>query len=65
MKSLGAHTDAVTALAWLPDGSGFISGGLDQRIILWVGSVIHLEIRSSPDYVTNRMPMANSENPGG
>ena len=26
----------VTALAWLPDGSGFISGGLDRKIILWV-----------------------------
>jgi hypothetical protein len=30
----------VTALiAWLPDGSGFISGGLDRKIILWVCEV--------------------------
>ncbi|KZT71398.1 WD40 repeat-like protein [Daedalea quercina L-15889] len=35
IRSLEAHTDVVTALAWLPDGSGFISGGLDRKIILW------------------------------
>ena len=33
---LDQHSDVVTALAWLPDGSGFISGGLDRKIILWV-----------------------------
>ncbi|EKM55055.1 uncharacterized protein PHACADRAFT_94848 [Phanerochaete carnosa HHB-10118-sp] len=35
IRVLDAHFDVVTALAWLPDGSGFISGGLDRRIILW------------------------------
>ncbi|KAI9061512.1 WD40 repeat-like protein [Trametes sanguinea] len=35
VRSLEQHTDVVTALAWLPDGSGFISGGLDRKIILW------------------------------
>ncbi|OCH88195.1 WD40 repeat-like protein [Obba rivulosa] len=35
MKTLDEHSDVVTALAWLPDGSGFISGGLDRQIILW------------------------------
>ncbi|KAH9930616.1 WD40 repeat-like protein [Fomitopsis serialis] len=35
VRSLEAHSDVVTALAWLPDGSGFISGGLDRKIILW------------------------------
>ncbi|RPD66631.1 WD40 repeat-like protein [Lentinus tigrinus ALCF2SS1-7] len=34
-KVLSDHTDVVTALAWLPDGSGFISGGLDRKICLW------------------------------
>nr|ANC28035.1 WD-repeat protein [Polyporus umbellatus] len=34
-RVLDQHTDVVTALAWLPDGSGFISGGLDRKIILW------------------------------
>ncbi|EJF66274.1 WD40 repeat-like protein [Dichomitus squalens LYAD-421 SS1] len=34
-RVLNQHTDVVTALAWLPDGSGFISGGLDRKIILW------------------------------
>ncbi|EMD38068.1 hypothetical protein CERSUDRAFT_152691 [Gelatoporia subvermispora B] len=35
LKILDEHKDVVTALAWLPDGSGFISGGLDRQIILW------------------------------
>ncbi|KAI0332631.1 WD40 repeat-like protein [Cubamyces sp. BRFM 1775] len=35
VRSLDQHTEVVTALAWLPDGSGFISGGLDRKIILW------------------------------
>ncbi|CAA7271486.1 unnamed protein product [Cyclocybe aegerita] len=29
------HTDTVTALSWLPDGSGFISCGMDRRITIW------------------------------
>ncbi|TCD66196.1 hypothetical protein EIP91_001690 [Steccherinum ochraceum] len=35
VRTLETHTDVVTALIWLPDGSGFISGGLDRKIILW------------------------------
>lgn len=35
-RVLEAHTEVVTSLAWLPDGTGFISGGLDRKIILWV-----------------------------
>ncbi|RDX46846.1 WD40 repeat-like protein [Lentinus brumalis] len=35
IRVLNDHTDVVTALAWLPDGSGFISGGLDRKICLW------------------------------
>ncbi|KAH9950266.1 WD40 repeat-like protein [Amylocystis lapponica] len=34
-RVLEVHTDHVTALAWLPDNSGFISGGMDRKIILW------------------------------
>lgn len=34
-KRLETHSETVTSLAWLPDGSGFISGGLDRRIIHW------------------------------
>ena len=32
------HTDQVTALAWLPDGSGFLSAGMDKSIVLWVSA---------------------------
>jgi WD40 repeat protein len=35
IRTLEAHTETVTALAWLPDNSGFISGGMDRKIILW------------------------------
>ncbi|EJD05675.1 WD40 repeat-like protein [Fomitiporia mediterranea MF3/22] len=29
------HEETVSALEWLPDGSGFLSAGLDRKIILW------------------------------
>ncbi|KZS88363.1 WD40 repeat-like protein [Sistotremastrum niveocremeum HHB9708] len=29
------HTDTVMSLAWLPDKSGFVSGGMDRKIIIW------------------------------
>ncbi|KZP21192.1 WD40 repeat-like protein [Athelia psychrophila] len=29
------HVETVTAISWIPDGSGFVSGGLDKKIILW------------------------------
>ncbi|KAG6830752.1 hypothetical protein H0H92_014833 [Tricholoma furcatifolium] len=34
-RTLDMHKETVTALVWLPDGSGFISGGLDRNIIHW------------------------------
>lgn len=36
IRSLEEHSETVTSLAWLPDGTGFISGGLDRKIIHWV-----------------------------
>ncbi|KAF9447666.1 WD40 repeat-like protein [Macrolepiota fuliginosa MF-IS2] len=35
IETLTEHTETVTALAWLPDGSGFISSALDCKIIHW------------------------------
>ena len=35
IRTLDDHTEFVTALSWLPDGLGFISGGLDRKIIIW------------------------------
>jgi len=29
------HVDQITALAWLPDGSGFLSASMDKMIFLW------------------------------
>jgi WD40 repeat protein len=39
INTVNEHTDMVTALSWLPDGLGFISGGLDCRIIHWVRGI--------------------------
>lgn len=36
IRTLDAHTETVSALAWVPDGSGFLSGSQDRKIILWV-----------------------------
>ncbi|KAG2349550.1 WD40 repeat-like protein [Suillus weaverae] len=35
MKTLENHAETVSALVWLPDGSGFMSGSLDRKIIFW------------------------------
>jgi WD40 repeat protein len=35
VRTLDAHTDTVTALSWLPDNTGFISGAMDRKIIIW------------------------------
>jgi len=39
MRTLEEHSETVTAISWLPDGSGFISGGLDRKVIIWVSRV--------------------------
>jgi hypothetical protein len=37
IRTIEAHTEPVSALAWVPDGSGFISASQDRKINLWVG----------------------------
>ncbi|KAG1754415.1 WD40-repeat-containing domain protein, partial [Suillus lakei] len=44
MKTLENHAETVSTLAWLPDGSGFMSGSLDRKIILWD---MEVELRKS------------------
>ncbi|KAK7054652.1 hypothetical protein VNI00_003115 [Paramarasmius palmivorus] len=34
-RTLDEHTETVTALSWLPNGSGFLSAGLDRKIVQW------------------------------
>ncbi|CAE6467768.1 unnamed protein product [Rhizoctonia solani] len=31
-----SHTDMITCLVWLPDGTGFVSGSMDCHIVVWV-----------------------------
>ncbi|KAG7092657.1 hypothetical protein E1B28_008993 [Marasmius oreades] len=35
LRTLDEHTETVTVLSWLPDGSGFLSAALDRKIIQW------------------------------
>lgn len=35
LRTLNGHEETVTALRWLYDGSGFISAGLDRKMIIW------------------------------
>ncbi|KAF7338070.1 WD-domain-containing protein [Mycena venus] len=35
LRTLEEHSEPVTALAWLPDDSGFLSAGMDFKIVLW------------------------------
>ncbi|EJU05547.1 WD40 repeat-like protein [Dacryopinax primogenitus] len=35
IKSILGHEDTVCSLVWRRDGSGFISGGMDQKILFW------------------------------
>ncbi|KAF7352360.1 WD-domain-containing protein [Mycena venus] len=35
IRTLAEHSEPVTALAWLPDDSGFLSAGMDFKIVLW------------------------------
>ncbi|KAF8211925.1 WD40 repeat-like protein [Mycena galopus ATCC 62051] len=35
IRTLEEHSEPVSALAWLPDDSGFLSAGLDYKIVLW------------------------------
>ncbi|KAJ6597176.1 WD40-repeat-containing domain protein [Mycena vulgaris] len=35
IRTLQEHSEPVTALCWLPDGSGFLSAGMDFKIVIW------------------------------
>lgn len=36
VQDLQGHSQGVSAIAVLPDGSGYVSGGMDKSIIFWV-----------------------------
>ncbi|KAH7910762.1 WD40 repeat-like protein [Hygrophoropsis aurantiaca] len=61
IRSLESHVETVSALVWLPDGSGFISSSLDHKIISWdcdgkqleIWNNVHMrvtDIAVSPDF---------------
>ncbi|KAG1855500.1 WD40-repeat-containing domain protein [Suillus tomentosus] len=50
MKTLENHAEIVSDLVWLPDGSGFMSGSLDRKIILWNDIAIRVtDVAVTPD----------------
>lgn len=36
IATLARHEYTIGAVAWLPDGRGFVSGGMDSKILFWV-----------------------------
>ncbi|CAN0559856.1 unnamed protein product, partial [Ectocarpus sp. 12 AP-2014] len=37
----GEHTEDVTEVAWLRDGRGFVSAGLDRKLVVWsLGGIV-------------------------
>ncbi|BGP13752.1 hypothetical protein JCM10213v2_001690 [Rhodosporidiobolus nylandii] len=42
IATLSRHEYPIGALAWLPDGQGFVSGGMDNRVFFWdlAGNVV-------------------------
>jgi hypothetical protein len=34
------HEESVSAIAALPDGSGYVSGSMDYKIIFWVAKLL-------------------------
>ncbi|KZV92176.1 WD40 repeat-like protein [Exidia glandulosa HHB12029] len=35
IRELKKHDEPVSSLVYLPDGAGFVSGGMDRKIIIW------------------------------
>jgi hypothetical protein len=35
VRNFQGHTEAVTAISWMPDGRQFVSGGYGKKIFLW------------------------------
>ncbi|KAJ6597194.1 WD40 repeat-like protein [Mycena vulgaris] len=35
IRTLEEHSEPVTSLSWLPDDSGFLSAGMDFKIVIW------------------------------
>ncbi|KAJ7510144.1 WD40 repeat-like protein [Mycena galericulata] len=35
IRTLEEHSEPVTAISWLPDDSGFLSAGMDFKVVLW------------------------------
>ncbi|KAH8117166.1 WD40 repeat-like protein [Phellopilus nigrolimitatus] len=44
IREVNSHDETVSALEWLSDGSGFLSGGLDRKIIFWDAEGAHEDI---------------------
>ncbi|KAF5327280.1 hypothetical protein D9619_004035 [Psilocybe cf. subviscida] len=35
IRILEEHEETVTSICWLPDGTGFVTGSLDRKVIVW------------------------------
>jgi WD40 repeat protein len=64
IRILDGHSEPITALAWLPDNSGFISSGLDRKIIFWVRDLFSSFFHFPGAYNMNRALMEKCEKVG-
>ena len=35
LREFHGHTEAVTAISWMPDGRQFLSGGYGKKVFVW------------------------------
>jgi len=46
VETLEKHEYQITSLCWLPDGKGFVSGGMDGRVQGYVSKILYVVGRS-------------------
>lgn len=46
VRDCKGHDETVSALEWLPDGSGFMSGGMDRKVMFWVSDTTYTKDHS-------------------
>ncbi|KAH7341082.1 WD40-repeat-containing domain protein [Rhizoctonia solani] len=48
-----SHSDMITCLVWLPDGTGFVSGSMDCHIVVWMYELGAIDEKPLPIRVTD------------
>jgi WD repeat-containing protein 26 len=57
MKTMSDHSHTVNGLCWMADGSGFVTGGMDRRIMEWVSGEPLILYKADPETQNTRGEM--------